>query len=370
MPRARLLAGRRQEVAALREHLAPDSPYRAVVLLGDAGVGKSRLVTEISALDEFLVFLGWCLPHSEGLPFLPVVDLLRGIQRYEPTLSAQSLAASPPYVAVELRRVLPELAEAADDIGAPPHEPWMRTRLFDALEQFFANLVSPRPIVLALEDIHWADTTTLEFLDYLLSPGRGLPEKLLLTYRSGEAHRADVEDWLDRLRRLSEVRFIELAPLTRSETAEQIEGLLGHTVAPELAAEIFDRSEGNAFFTDQLVAAAREQPADDQIITALPPGLTSLLLSRARPVHGLAREIMFALAVAAHPLEEHQLVSLCDATELGVGAGLEELGQRQLLRRVDTAIDQSSATPSSPRRSPTPCLPADVVNSMDAWPNF
>jgi predicted ATPase len=148
-------------------------PYRAVVLLGDAGVGKSRLVTEISALDEFLVFLGWCLPHSEGLPFLPVVDLLRGIQRYEPTLSAQSLAASPPYVAVELRRVLPELAEAPDDIGAPPHEPWMRTRLFDALAQFFANLVSPRPIVLALEDIHWADTTTLEFLDYLLSPGRG-----------------------------------------------------------------------------------------------------------------------------------------------------------------------------------------------------
>ena len=334
MPQARPLAGRRQEVAALREHLTPDSPYRAVVLLGDAGVGKSRLVTEIATLDEFLVFVGWCLPRSEGLPFLPVVDLLRGIQRYEPALSARSLAASPPYVAAELRRVLPELAEAPDDIGTPPHEPWMRTRLFDALAQFFANLVTPRPIVLALEDIHWADSTTLEFLDYLLSPGRGLPEKLLLTYRSGEAHRADVEDWLDRLRRLSEVRFIELAPLTRSETAEQIQGLLGHTVPPELADEIFDRSEGNAFFTDQLVAVTREQFADRRTIRTLPPGLTSLLLSRARPVHGIAREIMSALAVAAHPLEEHQLVSLCDATELGVGAGLEELGQRQLLRRV------------------------------------
>src|SRR6476660_5821536 len=165
MPRARLLAGRRQEVAALHAHLAPDSPYRAVVLRGEAGVGKSRLVTEISALEEFLVFLGWCLPRSEGLPFLPVVDLLHGIRRYQPGLSARSLADSPPYVAVELRRVLPELAEAAEDIGTPPHEPWMRTRLFDALEQFFANLVSPRPIVLALEDIHWAGTTTLEFLD-------------------------------------------------------------------------------------------------------------------------------------------------------------------------------------------------------------
>ena len=117
MPRARPLAGRRQEVAALREHLAPDSPYRAVVLLGDAGVGKSRLVTEIAALDEFLVFTGWCLPRSEGLPFLPVVDLLRGIRRYEPAVSAQSLADSPPFVAVELRRVLPELAETGDEIG-------------------------------------------------------------------------------------------------------------------------------------------------------------------------------------------------------------------------------------------------------------
>ena len=224
------MAGRRQEVAALREHLAPDSPYRAVVLLGEAGVGKSRLASEMSTLDEFLVFTGWCLPRSEGLPFLPVVDLLRGIQRYEPVLSAQSLAGSPPYVAAELRRVLPELAEAADDIGTPPHEAWMRTRLFDALAQFFANLVTPRPIVLALEDIHWADSTTLEFLDYLLSPGRGLPEKLLLTYRSGEAHRADVEDWLDRLRRLNDVRLMELAPLTRSETAEQIEMLRANPV--------------------------------------------------------------------------------------------------------------------------------------------
>ena len=64
---------------------------------------------------------------------------------------------------------------------------------------------------------------------------------------------------------------MELAPLTRSETAEQIEALLGHAVAPELADEIFDRSEGNAFFTDQLVAATQEQSADDRTITALLP---------------------------------------------------------------------------------------------------
>ena len=330
------MAGRRQEVAALREHLAPDSPYRAVVVVGEAGVGKSRLVTEIAALDEFLVFLGWCLPHSEGLPFLPVVDLLRGIRKDEPAVSAQSLADCPPFVAAELRRVLPELADIGDEDGtALPHEPWMRVRLFDAMEQFFANLVTPTPIALIFEDIHWADRTTLDFLDYLLSPGRGLPGKLLLTYRSGEAHPAEVEDWLDRLRRVSGVLLIELPPLTRSETAEQIEGLLGHAVASELADEIFDRSEGNAFFTDQLVAAAQEQPADDRAITALPPGLTSLLLSRARSVHGLAKDIMLALAVATHPLEEHQLMPLCAATEGDVRAGLDELGQRQLLRRAD-----------------------------------
>ena len=64
---------------------------------------------------------------------------------------------------------------------------------------------------------------------------------------------------------------MELAPLTRSETAEQIEDLLGQAVSPELADEIFDRSEGNAFFTDQLVAAAQEQSAGDRTITALPP---------------------------------------------------------------------------------------------------
>jgi DNA-binding CsgD family transcriptional regulator len=337
MPRARPLAGRRQEVAALREHLAPDSPYRAVVLLGDAGVGKSRLVTEIATLDEFLVFLGWCLPRSEGLPFLPVVDLLRSIRGREPARSAKSLADCPPFVTVELRHVLPELADAGDEAGnASPHEPWMRIRLFDALEQFLANLVTPTPIALVLEDVHWADTTTLEFLDYLLSPGRSYPAKLLLTYRSGEAHRTEVDDWLDRLRRVGGVRFMELAPLTRSETAEQIEGLLGHPVSPEVADAIFDRSEGNAFFTDQLVAATRDQPVDDLSITALPPGLTSLLLARTRAAQGLAKELLLALAIANHPLAEHQLVALCDATELDVRAGLEELGRRQLLRSVDT----------------------------------
>jgi DNA-binding CsgD family transcriptional regulator/tetratricopeptide (TPR) repeat protein len=233
--------------------------------------------------------------------------------------------------------VLPELADTGDEDGtAPPHEPWMRVRLFDAMEQFFANLVTPTPIALILEDVHWADRTTLDFLDYLMSPGHGLSEKLLLTYRSGEAHSVEVEDWLDRLRRINEVRLMELAPLTRSETAEQIAGLLGQAVSPELADEIFDRSEGNAFFTDQLVAATREQPATDRAITALPPGLTSLLLSRVRSVHGLAREIMLAFAMATHPLEEHQLASLCDTTELDVRAGLDELARRQLLRRADT----------------------------------
>ena len=334
MPRARPLAGRRQEIAELREHLAPDSDYRAVVLLGDAGVGKSRLVTEISAFNEFQVFAGWCLPHSEGLPFLPVVDLLRGIRRGEPAVSAQSLADCPPFVVGELRRVLPELAEVSDEVGlAAPPESWMRMRLFDALEQFLLKLA--KPIALALEDIHWADRTTLEFLDYLLSPGHVLPKRLLLTYRSGEPHPVEVEDWLDRLRRDSDVLVLELAPLTRSETAEQIEDLLGHPVAPELANEIFDRSEGNAFFTDQLVAATRDHRADDRTIAALPPGLTSLLLSRARSVDGLAREIMLALAVANHPLDEGQLASLCHTTAPNVQAGLEELGRRQLLRRVN-----------------------------------
>ena len=78
------MAGRRQEVAALREHLAPNSPYRAVVLVGDAGVGKSRLVTEIAALDEFLVFLGWCFLARKGFRSCRSSDLLRAIRKDEP----------------------------------------------------------------------------------------------------------------------------------------------------------------------------------------------------------------------------------------------------------------------------------------------
>ena len=196
----------------------------------------------------------------------------------------------------------------------------MRTRLFDAY-----GTVLRQPRDAKADSARHSKTftgptlTTLEFLDYLLSPGRGLPDKLLLTYRSAETHRADVEDWLDRLRQRSDVRLMELRAAHPIRNGRTDRGpVRSRRRALNWRTRSSDRSEGNAFFTDQLVAAAQEQSADDRTITALLPGLTSLLLSRARPVHGLAREIMFALAVATHPLEEHQLVSLCHATEPGV----------------------------------------------------
>ena len=231
-----------------------------------------------------------------------------------------------------------DLAEARrfKRAGAPD-DGWRRQRLFDGLRRLLSAAAKIRPVAVVVEDVQWADPTTLEFLDYLLAPGHppGLP--VVLTCRSDEEPTPALTAWLEQLHRDTRVRRLDLSGLTQAETAEQIALLLGQPVPRQFADDIYLRSEGNAFFTEQLVAFERPDSENPTIRESLPAGLTALLLSRTRQVTGPARDAMVALAVAARPMPESALAQLCRTDEATVRATLRDLLSARLLRRPDRA---------------------------------
>jgi DNA-binding CsgD family transcriptional regulator len=334
---AAALAGRVAELQAVSELLSGETEHAAVLIIGEAGVGKSRLVAAAADAATFggaVVATGSCLPLSEGVPFLPVVDVLGELEKAdEGRLLTAALAECAPFVRGELGRLLPDLAESTDELAPNgSEEAWRKQRLFEALRRVFAALARQRALGLVVEDVHWADASTVELLDYLLAPGHAPDVPVALTCRSEEPLTPALADWTDRLQRNPRLKRLDLAPMSETETAEQIEMLIGAPPPRGLALDIYARSEGNAFFTEQLVAAAAS--GEDHL---LPAGLTSLLLSRTRHMTGVGREILAGLALAAQRLDEATIALLCQRPTQDVRAALRDLLDRRLLRRPDAA---------------------------------
>jgi predicted ATPase len=334
--------GRRDELAAVTGVLTGAADAVAIVVTGEAGVGKSRLVAAVvadAAQASVTTLTGWCLPLSHGLPFLPVVDVLRGLGEIDGGRLLNSLLGDcPAFVRGELIRLMPDLDESGGQTGPPqPDDGWRRQRLFDALRLLLFALAKVRRVAVVVEDLHWADHTTLEFLGYLLAPGRTPGAALVLTCRTEDDSTQALTDWLQRVYRDPRVRRLDLSGLTRVETAEQIAQLLGRPAPRQFADDIYRRSEGNAFFTEQLVAFDRTDGESPTTRHEMPAGLTALLLSRTAEVTGAARDVMDVLAVAARPMEESDLAQICQTDEADVRAGLRELLSARLLRRPDNA---------------------------------
>lgn len=327
MAGATALAGRVGELRAVSALVAGESAAAGMVVLGEAGVGKSRLVaTATAARDDVLVLAGWCLPLSKGLPLLPVADLLRDCARVEDgRILSAALDRCPAFVRDEVARQVPEVGDPTDYLPVDADEGWRRHRLFDALQRLLAAVARLRPAVVLIEDVQWADSATLDFLDYLFTPGHATGIPILLTCRTGEMPAQALTDWLERLQRNSRIDRVKLTPLTMAETAAQIELLSGSRPSRELADRVYARSEGNPFFTEQLVAAGAA--------ATLPPGLTSLLLSRVERLTGTARDVLEALAVATRPMDEASVARSCERPESEVHDALRDLQSRRLVRR-------------------------------------
>lgn len=254
-----LFIGRSAPLEVLNELLQSARNQRGQTLLigGEAGIGKTRLVAEartLAAAQEFLVLQGACFAPDQQLPFAPLLDLARN---FIATQSPQALAASLDAAAPELFKLLPELANHVSPRALPPSpEPELeKKRLFQALLQFIIegqNQDAPR--LLVVEDLHWCDDASLEFLLYLARRIQAHPALLILTYRSEETS-ARLYRFLAEVDRGRLAAEISLSALSRMEVDAMIRAIfdLKQPVRAEFLERIYALTEGNPFFLEEIL---------------------------------------------------------------------------------------------------------------------
>ena len=224
-----VLVGRDEQMAALDAAFASarQGGPSAVLLGGEAGVGKSRLVSEFgrtAAAAGARVLTGGCLElGTDGLPFAPFTAVLRDLVH---EMGADAVASMLPGRTTRgLARLLPELGEP-DTAGDPAEA---RARLFEEVLRALEHLTRHSPVVLIIEDAHWADRSSRDLLTFLIGNQRALSGLLIaVTFRSDELHRTHpLRPLLAALDRIAWVERIELPRLTRHDTGELVVRILG-----------------------------------------------------------------------------------------------------------------------------------------------
>lgn len=252
-----ITVGRASEVAILYKAFDQVQAGNGQVILisGEAGVGKSRLVAESKAYaagQNVTVIQGNCYQEDISTPYAPLISLLR------PFFIDQAAVSFPPElkpVAGELLRLLPDIAPIDYDAQAvstrDPEE--KKRRLFATLSQFLTMLAVHKPCLLIVEDLHWSDDSSLEFLLYLARRCASLPISLLLTYRNDEPRPSLT--WLAQLDRERLAYEMILARLTRSEVDDMIRAIfqLDRPVRAEFLETIYALTEGNPFFVEEML---------------------------------------------------------------------------------------------------------------------
>jgi len=320
-PSARRLVGRADELAVLDRlvGLGPPGgeagpPTRAVLLAGDAGVGKTRLLGELSERAQrqgWRVLVGHCLDFGgDWLPYLPFRDAFGRLVADQPEVADELVTSTP-----ALGRLLPERRSGPGPSGsAGPRgetgDGQLRVRLLDAVQHALEQLGRSAPVLLVLEDLHWADPSTRELLTVLLTRGRGSRVVIVGSYRADDLHRrhplrADVAHWS----RLPGVSRLHLQPLPDPDVRTLVRALAPAELTDRAVDDIVSRAEGNAFFTEELVAAAQR---GDQVLSR---DVSDVLLLHLDALDAPARTTLKAMSVAGRRVS-HELLAQVLAGEV------------------------------------------------------
>jgi len=315
------LVGRDTEMARLRALLDDAAAGRAVTALvgGDAGVGKSRLIAEVMAVAGrrgFTVLFGQCAEIGDSVPYLPFADAFRTA----PPQVERVVKARP-----VLARLLPdggEQAQEADTSGMA------RQQMFGAVLGTLAELAEASPVLLVLEDLHWADATTRLLVTFLARMLRRERVAIVGTYRTDDLHRRHpLGDVVAELGRLPSVTLVELGPLPAAALAEHLSSLPNgpSRLSTALLSSVVSRAEGNAYYAEELLAASSGSAG------ALPSGLAALLLSRVARVSDAAQQVLRAAAVAGRRANDQLVLAVSGLDEAAYTDAVRELVAHQLL---------------------------------------
>ncbi|MEE2040337.1 AAA family ATPase [Nocardiopsis sp. CT-R113] len=284
-----VLVGREPELRLLRDHATRSHTEASGMVLvgGDAGVGKSRLVGEfVATLPQGTVFVGGCLQLGvDGLSYAPFTAVLRQLLRERGRAAFE--AAAPGGVG-EFARLLPELGDV------PTQRPENRGILFEQVLRLLDRAAEGGGVTVVLEDLHWSDHATRDLLVFLVR-NLDLPGvQIIATYRSDDLHRSHpLRRLLPELQRVPGVEPLRLGPLSRDEVGAQAAAIRGAALSPHATDDLFRRTEGVPLFVEALAASAGDRPGD---ALEVPDQFRDLLLE---PLHRLDATALSVLRVAS-----------------------------------------------------------------------
>ena len=313
--------GRRAELERLARLVAQagEGTAGAVLVSGDAGVGKTRLVAEAvhrTAGGGVLVAVGRCVDlGAGGLPYLPFTEAFTG-------LLADPVAGEAVRAVAAERPTLRRLA-GRGDVSAGPDDAQQRLALFDAVAASLRAVAERGPLVLVLEDLHWADASTRDLVRFLLARLSDERLAVVATYRSDDLHRRHpLRALLAELVRLPAVERLDVRPFDPAELRDYLVRLHGGDVTERVVRDIARRSEGNAFYAAELLQALDDGPAPGgggpvralgsgpaAGFGGLPDALVDVLLARVERLPEAAQRIARVAAVGGRRVGDRLLRS-------------------------------------------------------------
>jgi predicted ATPase/DNA-binding SARP family transcriptional activator len=313
--------GRLDEIAQLRaafDRCVFERAARLVTVLGAPGVGKSRLVRELTAELEgsARVLVGRCLAYGEGITYWPVAEIVGQIAGADPAQGLGSILRGDEHAELVLARISTLVGVGTPGPAEDTH--W-------ALRRLLERLAESSPVVLVLEDIHWAEPTLLDLIEYVASFSASSPILLVCVARpellearpSWTAPRAGVS-------------VLTLSPLPGPEASELVESLAPAKLPEEVRERIVEAAEGNPLFLEQLVAMQSDTPTEELLV---PATLQALLAARVASLPADERSVLERAAVEGKHFHRGILTGLMAPEEqASVGSALVSLVRRGLVR--------------------------------------
>ena len=332
-PSAEQLVGRTAELGVLDGALASlkERSFGALEVVGEPGIGKTRLLAELGARGDqqgLLVLSGSASEFEGELPFWVFVDAL---DEYVQGLEPKRLNALGDETLAELAHVLPSISGVADAAPGPQDD---RYRTHAAVSQLLEALAATKPLVLLLDDLHWADTGSIELLASLLRRPPAAAVLLAMAMRPRQAPER-LSGALDRARRDERVATIELGALSADEARELVGDVDGAA-----AAALYEQSEGNPFYLEQLArspqapggAAATGDGSVSLAGVDVPPAVAAALTGELALLPAEMRRVLEGAAVAGDPFEPELAAAAAGMDEPATIEALDELLVRDLVR--------------------------------------
>jgi class 3 adenylate cyclase/tetratricopeptide (TPR) repeat protein len=343
------MVGREEEMATLASAFSTvvsDRVCRMVTLVGDAGVGKTRLTQEFldSVEANARILRGRCLPYGDGITFWPIAEVVRAC--------AEILETDNPEEAREKLHDLVGDDEIVERVAATIgllEAPFQVAELFWGIRRFFEVLAAEQPIAVVFDDIHWAEPTFLDLIGRLTATTEDAPVLILCTSRHELVEKQPT--WAEG----PDERRIVLSPLSDADSGKVIENLLGQAgLHRSVQAKVVAAAEGNPLFVEQLISMlidtgmlrsveGRWEPAGDLTEMSIPPTIHALLAARLDQLPDEERAVVDPASVIGLVFAQAALEVLVDDDVRGdVPAHLATLAAKQLMRQQEADDDASA----------------------------